>query len=144
MKARALVRANTDSPKETELRLLLLHHGLPEPAINVPIFDHDGGWIQDPDLSYGEEKIAIQYDGGHHATPAQRRSDIFRDEDARDAGWRVVVLTQWDLTPIAPGMEPSAVARVRAALRERGWNEAEPRIRDRGHAYARARAATPL
>ncbi|WP_306915547.1 MULTISPECIES: hypothetical protein [unclassified Arthrobacter] len=120
MRARALVRANTDSPKETELRLLLLRHGLPEPGINIPIFNQYGGWIQDPDLSYEIEKVAIQYDGGHHATPAQRRSDIFRDESARDASWRVVVLTQWDLTPLAPGKEPSAVTRVRAALRESG------------------------
>ena len=122
MRARALIRANTDSPKETKLRLLLVRHGLPEPAINIPIFDQYGRWIQDPDLSYEHAKVAIQYDGAHHATPAQRRSDIFRDENARDAGWRVVVLTQWDLTPFAPGMEPTAVTRVRAALRERGWN----------------------
>ena len=121
MRARALIRENTDSPKETELRLLLVRHGLPEPGINVPIFDQFGGWIQDPDLSYEHENVAIQYDGAHHATPAQRRSDIFRDETARDAGWRVVVLTQWDLTPFAPGMEPAAVTRVRAALQERGW-----------------------
>ncbi|WP_224047477.1 hypothetical protein [Arthrobacter sp. NicSoilB4] len=121
MRARALMRANTDSPKETELRLLMIRHGLPEPGINVPIFDETGGWIQDPDLSYGREKVAIQYDGGHHANPAQRRSDIFRDENARDAGWRVVVLTQRDLEPLAPGMEPTAVTRVRAALTERGW-----------------------
>lgn len=119
--ARSLVRAGTDSAKETELRLLLIRHGLPEPGINVPVFDQTGGWIQDPDLSYEQEKIAIQYDGGHHASPAQRRSDIFRDENARDAGWRVVVLTQWHLTPFAPGMEPTAVTRVRAALTERGW-----------------------
>jgi very-short-patch-repair endonuclease len=124
MRARALMRANTDSPKETELRLLLIRHGLPEPGINIPIFDETGGWIQDPDLSYEKEKIAIQYDGGHHASPAQRRSDIFRDENARDAGWRVVVLTQWHLTPFAPGMEPPAVTRVRAALTERGWTPA--------------------
>lgn len=128
MQARALMRADTDSPKETELRLLLLGHGLPEPGINVPMFDETGGWIQDPDMSYEEQKIAIQYDGGHHATPAQRRSDIFRDENAKDAGWRVVVLTQWDLTPFAPGMEPSAVTRVRAALTERGWNPAPARV----------------
>jgi very-short-patch-repair endonuclease len=124
MQARSLMRAGTDSPKETELRLLLLRHGLPEPGINVPMFDETGGWIQDPDMSYEREKLAIQYDGGHHATPAQRRSDIFRDENARDAGWRVVVLTQWDLTPFAPGMEPSAVTRVRGALMERGWSPA--------------------
>ncbi|WP_237563242.1 hypothetical protein [Arthrobacter sp. H-02-3] len=124
MRARSLIRADTDSPKETELRLLLIRHGLPEPGINVPMFDETGGWIQDPDLSYEQEKVAIQFDGGHHATPAQRRSDIFRDENARDAGWRVVVLTQWHLTPFAPGMEPAAVTRVRAALTERGWTPA--------------------
>ena len=121
LRARALLRAGTDSPKETELRLLLVRHGLPEPGINVPIFDATGGWIQDPDMSYEREKVALQYDGGHHANPAQRRSDIFRDERARDAGWRVVVLTQWDPTPFSPGMEPTAVTRVRTALVERGW-----------------------
>ena len=127
MRARALMRANTDSPKETELRLLLTRYGLPEPGINVPIFDETGGWIQDPDLSYEREKIAIQYDGAHHAEPGQRRSDIFRDENARDAGWRVVVLTQTDLEPLAPGMVPTAVTRVRAALTERGWTPAPGR-----------------
>lgn len=128
MRALALVRANTDSPKETELRLLLIRHGLPEPGINVPMFDETGGWIQDPDLSYERERIAIQYDGAHHAAPVQRRSDIFRDENARDAGWRVVVLTQRDLDPHALGREPTAVTRVRAALAERGWSpESAPR-----------------
>ena len=56
MQARSLMRAGTDSPKETELRLLLLRHGLPEPGINVPMFDETGGWIQDPDMSYEREK----------------------------------------------------------------------------------------
>ena len=120
-RARALMRPGTDSPKETELRLLLLRHGLPEPGINVPMLDETGGWIQDPDMSYERERVAVQYDGGHHAEPRQRRSDIFRDEWARDAGWRVLVLTQWDLTPFAPGLEPTAVSRVRAALLGRGW-----------------------
>jgi hypothetical protein len=40
-----------------------------------------------------EHRLAIQYDGGHHATPAQRRSDIYRDENARGLGWLVLVLT---------------------------------------------------
>lgn len=125
MSARRLMRPNTDSPKETELRLLLTRNGLPEPGINVPIFDGSGGWIQDPDLTYEQERVAIQYDGAHHADPAQRRSDIFRDESARDAGWRVVVLTQKDLTPMVPGKEPTAVTRVRAALTAGGWSPAK-------------------
>ncbi|MBD1542542.1 hypothetical protein G9E11_09840 [Arthrobacter sp. IA7] len=124
LKARALIRANTDSPKETELRLLLTAAGLPEPGINVPMFDETGGWIQDPDMSYDEFKIAIQYDGAHHATPAQRRSDIYRDENARGLGWLVLVLTQLDLDPLIPGMEPSAVTKVRRALTSRGWKSA--------------------
>ncbi|AXJ08481.1 hypothetical protein [Arthrobacter sp. PM3] len=126
MHARALIRAGTDSPKESELRLLLVHHGLPEPGINIPMLDATGGWIQDPDMSYEEQKIAIQYDGGHHASPAQRRSDILRDEDARDAGWRVLVFTQRDLEAAVPGREPRAVTRVRAALLERGWIPPRP------------------
>lgn len=127
MSARRLIRPNTDSPKETELRLLLTRNGLPEPGINVAIFDDTGGWIQDPDLTYEQERVAIQYDGAHHADPAQRRSDIFRDESARDAGWRVVVLTQADLIPIVAGREPSAVTRVRAALTAGGWSPAKRR-----------------
>ncbi|UVJ38803.1 endonuclease domain-containing protein [Arthrobacter sp. CJ23] len=119
--ARKRMRTGTDSPKETEVRLLLVKHGLPEPGINLPIFDETGGWIQDPDMSYEELKIAIQYDGGHHARPAQRRMDIARDENALELGWRVVRLTQADLDVAVPGAEPRAVTRVRTALKERGW-----------------------
>lgn len=125
IQARTLIRANTDSPKETELRLLLVRSGLPEPAINMPLFDETGGWVQDPDMSYEEFKVALQYDGGHHATPAQRRSDIFRDENARGLGWLVLVLTQWDLDSFKPGLEPRAATRVRAALSSRGWTPAK-------------------
>lgn len=116
------MRTGTDSPKETEVRLLLIGHCLPEPGINLPIFDGTGAWVQDPDMSYEEYKVAIQYDGGHHATPAQRRSDICRDENALELGWRVVRLTQLDLDVRDAHGVPRAVARVRKALVERGWD----------------------
>lgn len=45
---RTLMRANSDSPKEPELRFLLIRHGLPEPGINIPIFDETGGWVPEP------------------------------------------------------------------------------------------------
>lgn len=120
-RARNRMRSGTDSPKETEVRLLLAGYGLPEPQINVPMFDGTGAWVQDPDMSYEEYKVAIQYDGGHHATPAQRRSDISRDEDALELGWRVVRLTQLDLDVRDAHGVPRAVTRVRRALLERGW-----------------------
>lgn len=137
MRARALMRANTDSPKETEVRLLLRRHGLPEPGVNVPMFDAVGRWIQDPDMSYEQEKVVIQYDGAHHASAVQRRSDIFRDENAREAGWRVVVLTQADLDAGASGREPRAVTRVRNALMERGWAPGTTRTRRRSDTSGR-------
>ena len=37
-----LVRPGTDSPAETELRLDLVEFGLPEPVVNLPIFDESG------------------------------------------------------------------------------------------------------
>ena len=48
MRARTLMRANSGSLKETELRFLLIRHGLPEPGINIPIFDETGSWIPEP------------------------------------------------------------------------------------------------
>jgi hypothetical protein len=74
MRARILIRANTDSPKEAEVRLLLRRHGLPEPGVNVPLFDETGRWIQDPDMSYEREMVAIQSDGGHHAPGMEPRA----------------------------------------------------------------------
>jgi hypothetical protein len=88
------------------------------------MFDETRGWVQDTDMSYEEFKIAIQYDGAHHATPGQRRSDIYRDENARSLGWLVLVLTQLDLNPLVPGMEPSAMTKVRKVLTSRGWKSA--------------------
>ena len=113
MRARSLISAGTDSPKETELRLLLIRHGLPEPGINVPMFDETGGWIQDPDLSYEQERIAIQYDGGHHLLPAQIFSDRRRDKAFEAAGWTVLVLTKDDLTDGFAG----ATAKMKRILR---------------------------
>jgi hypothetical protein len=73
MRARSLIRADTDSPKETEVRLLLIRHGLPEPGVNVPMFDETGGWIQDPDLSYEQEKISIRRRAPCQSGPAPQR-----------------------------------------------------------------------
>ena len=43
--ALALIRPRTDSPPETEVRLMLLEHGLPEPAVNLAILDDNGRFL---------------------------------------------------------------------------------------------------
>ena len=115
-RAAGLVRARVDSPKETELRLLLVFAGFPEPEINKDVLDEAGGWIACPDLAYRALKIALEYDGRHHADdPRQWEKDIRRRELLDAAGWRVIVVTNRDLSRF-----PSqTLMRVALVLRER-------------------------
>lgn len=96
-------RERVDSPKETELRLLLLREGFLEPEINV--------WVRAPrtaesfrlDLSYPWLKIAIEYDGDWHRTDRARfRKDRRKDDVLHELGWRVVRATDVDLTSPSP------------------------------------------
>ncbi len=121
--ALGLVRPNTDSPKETQLRLALIRAGLPEPEINVPLRDELGHYVQTPDMTLREHRLLLQYDGGHHLKEEQRRWDISRDEDAMALGWRVMKFTAHDFRH-GPNRRPKAVDRVESALLDRGWSRA--------------------
>lgn len=94
-------RERVESPKETELRLLLLRHGLAEPEINLPVQLPDGrGRVRTfrLDLSYPALRLAIEYDGdGHRTDRAQWSRDRRKDDMLHEAGWRVVRVTQADL-----------------------------------------------
>ncbi|MBP2409437.1 DUF559 domain-containing protein [Brachybacterium fresconis] len=92
-------RELVDSPKETELRLLLTEENYVEPEINV--------WVRAPktgenfrlDLSYPWLKIAIEYDGDWHRTDrARHRRDRRKDDVLHELGWRVVRATDEDLS----------------------------------------------
>jgi hypothetical protein len=92
------VRERVDSPKETELRLLLVLAGFPEPETNVDVLDDAGGWIARADLTYRAFKIALEYVGKQHANdPKQWARDIRRRELLDAAGWRTIVITARDL-----------------------------------------------
>lgn len=110
-----LIRAGSESPMESRLRVLLVLAGLPE-----PVMQHDvsvSGRARRLDLAYPELKIAIEYDGEHHfASEWQLAQDALRlDALARD-GWIVVRVIARELY-----REPERVVeRVAAALRQRG------------------------
>jgi hypothetical protein len=93
-----LVRPGVESPKETELRLLLTRAGLPEPEINVRTYAQDGRYLGKPDLRYAWCKLAVEYEGDEHRRDPRRfRTDILRRERFADAGWRTVRCTDDDL-----------------------------------------------
>ncbi|MEN2737714.1 DUF559 domain-containing protein [Microbacterium sp. X-17] len=116
--ALAHVRPDTDSAMETVLRMSLVGAGLPEPVVNRPIRVASGRELHG-DLVYAEPQIVVEYDGDHHRTDArQYYGDIDRIWALESSGWRVVRINRSHLDNGAA----VAIARVRAALAERGRN----------------------
>jgi very-short-patch-repair endonuclease len=108
------IRAGTDSPPETKLRVVIVRAGLPEPVIGFRVHD-DGYFVGTPDLAYPEYRIALEYEGDGHRTSANVfRDDIARRELFEDAGWRVIRVTAADLH------DPrQLISRIRRALAAR-------------------------
>ena len=108
------VRSGTDSPMETRLRILICRAGLPEPIIGHTIRDGNGDFIGTPDLSYVEQRIAIEYEGsGHRDDPRIFAGDILRRELMQEAGWYVIRVIS-DHVFLSPQWLVSRIARILA------------------------------
>lgn len=98
-RALADARERVESPKETELRLLLREQGFAEPAINLEVRAPGSEESFRVDLSYPDLRIAIEYDGDWHRTDRRRfRRDRRKDDVLHELGWRVVRVVDTDLT----------------------------------------------
>ena len=92
-RAAGLVRAGVDSPMESRLRMLLVLAGLPEPVVNHIEYDESGRWLRRYDLSYPDQRLAIEYDGRQHAdSTRQWERDVERREELDQDDWRIVVV----------------------------------------------------
>ena len=112
-----LIRIGSDSPQESLLRLAIVRGGLPEPELNVPITDEQGTRHHEPDLSYPEYRIGIEYEGELHGDEGQIVRDIARSERYAALGWTEVRISKRHMFDDAK----AAVAKVRAALVRAGW-----------------------
>ncbi|TDQ03741.1 hypothetical protein AXZ95_2038 [Leifsonia sp. 115AMFTsu3.1] len=111
--ALARVRARTDSPMETVLRLALVRAGLPEPAVNYRIVGPDGDLVAHGDLAYPAAHVVVEYDGDQHRTDThQYYIDVDRLWRIRTMGWEVVRVNRTHMANDAR----EAVRRVRLAL----------------------------
>lgn len=115
-RAAALARPDVASPKETEVRLLLVLAGLPEPRCNVAVGD-DVRRIAEVDLYYDAFRIVIEYEGDQHRTDGwQWSADVERYEALATAGYVVIRITAARLA------QPRAlVLAVHAQLLRRGY-----------------------
>ena len=72
----------------------------PEPTVHPPVRCRIKNVILRPDLGYPELKLAIEYEGDHHRTPAgQFNTDIERRQLLEAEGWTVLRVTKSNNLP---------------------------------------------
>jgi hypothetical protein len=121
-----LLDPRAESPKESELRIMLQSANFPQPSINPDILNHHGDFLARGDIAYEDYRVLVEYDGVHHAEMPQRAHDAARRALLREHGWIVVEIVGEDMKH--PGR---VIARVRKALTERGWHPRPPMRRQR-------------
>lgn len=106
------IRQGVRSRPETHLRLLLVRSRLPEPVVAHPV-EVAGGLVLHPDLSYPEQRLALEYEGfGHFVDRRTVETDIERRELFAEVRWRTIRVTSRQLY-----VEPQRlVARIRRHL----------------------------
>lgn len=110
------MRTRTDSARESELRLLVIRAGLPEPIVNYPIHNDYGAVIAHGDLAFPEYKVLLEYDGDQHREEKQYFIDVDRLDGIMEERWRILRVNKRHFA--APSQ---LVARIRRALVAAGW-----------------------
>lgn len=117
------VRANTDSARETMLRLVILRAGFPEPEVNGAIVNSLGAVTAHGDLVFREYRTILEYDGGHHRTSdSQFTIDVARLDELVEEGWRVIRVDKNLMARHA-----TLIGKVETALTRHGWQRKRPR-----------------
>ena len=117
VEALALVRAGTDSARETMLRLIVLRAEFPEPEVNPLIRNRYGAEIAHGDLTYPQYRTVLEYDGGQHREDEKQFNiDIDRLDELMEENWRVIRVNKNLMARRA-----TLVDKVRTALIAGGW-----------------------
>lgn len=120
-----LMDGGAESPQETRTRLLLIAAGFPRPRTQIHVVDACGVLVGRVDMGWDEFRVGVEYDGPQHwDDPDQHARDIDRLAELAAAGW-LIVRVSYDLLRYRPHV---FLARVRDAMRSRGWPHAD-RIR---------------
>lgn len=85
--------ARARSPKESEMRAVIVYSGLPVPDVNADV-EHHGRRIAIADFLYLWWRLVLEYEGRQHALDAgQFSTDIVRYARLREAGFEYVQVT---------------------------------------------------
>ena len=120
--AARLMRPGVESTRESSTRLMFAVAGLPEPELNLEIYDSFGDSVGRPDFLWRLFNVTAEYDGWYHERDAdQRQKDILRTERFRRVGLEPVHLTSRD-----HGNPPELVRRVWRMLASHGYQGPAP------------------
>ena len=103
------------SRPESLLRYWLIDSELPDPEPQLPVFDRRGREVAHADLGYRRWKVAVEYEGRHHAEHRQFSRDLTRYSLMAADGWLTLRFGAADL-----GRRCTVIDRVAGALRSRG------------------------
>lgn len=95
-RALGLGDARSESPKESELRVIFHEAHLPRPEVNVDITDR-GRFVARVDMLFREARLVVEYQGDYHRDPEQWRRDEMRRAELESLGYRVTYVTAADL-----------------------------------------------
>ena len=109
-----LVREDSWSPRESSTRVALVRAGLPEPELNIDVFDRRGRFLACVDMAYPRYRIAVEYQGEQHSESFAE--DVERIEVLRAEGWEVIQVTK-----VLERRPALLAARVAQRLRACGW-----------------------
>lgn len=88
------VDPKAESPKETEMRLVLQRTELPPLESQVPVFDERGRVVSRLDLGNRKWKVGLHYDGEEHLKRERRDQDSVATARLAALGWDAPRITQ--------------------------------------------------
>ena len=128
--ALALANARSASPWESRLRMFyLLRARLPQPLVNVPVFDLSGNFLGIPDLFDPEAGLATEFDGQDHRRRDQHRADNIREEALEVVNLAVCRVDSLDTRQPGPLRERLRGRHAQGMRRDRSqdrWTLVEP------------------
>jgi Protein of unknown function (DUF559) len=92
-----LTAPESESPMESEARLVMIDGGLPPPVLQQEIVDRNGQTWR-VDFAWPDSKVAVEYDGfDWHSSPDSLRRDRQKRAALQEIGWTVVSIVSDDV-----------------------------------------------
>lgn len=122
--AARLARFGVRSGWETRLRMCwLIDAHLPDPLVNVPIFDRSEKLLGIADLFDPDSGLVAEFDGEQHREPGHHRKDNIREEELESANLVVVRSDKVDVRTDRPQLISRLIDGYRRGQRrDRRWD----------------------